>query len=159
MLKLGIFNNNALTFTSCRYTPDTRITHQGVHPFQIHGELFHLEGPLDVETGQLPNYAQLYFYDPAFDTTRISRATVLRESLLERLTNMLHECQNPFTQYYKTAQKCLGSYRQSQGPMRMILNPQMLLIMETGADQRRENLPTANEIAVLIPDEYNEPGH
>ena len=153
--------NNALTFTSCRYTPDTQITHQGgVQPFQIHGELFHLQGPLDVETGQLPNYAQLYFYDPAFtNTTRISRATVLRESLLERLTNMLHECHNPFIQYYKTAKECLDSYRQSQGPMRIILNPQMRLIMETGADQRRENLPTANEIAVLIPDEYNEPGH
>lgn len=54
--------NNALTFTSCSYTPDTRITHQGgVQPFQIHGELFHLQGPLDIEIGQLPDYAQLYF--------------------------------------------------------------------------------------------------
>lgn len=54
--------NNAFTFTSCSYTPDTRITHQGgVQPFQIHGELFHLQGPLDIEIGQLPDYAQLYF--------------------------------------------------------------------------------------------------
>lgn len=75
------------------------------------------------------------------------------------MTNILYECHNPFIQYYKTAKECLDSYRQSQGPMRIILNTQMRLIMETGADQRRENLPTANEIAVLIPDEYNEPGH
>lgn len=89
----------------------------------------------------------------------MSRSVVLRESLLERLTNMLHECQNPFIENYKTAKECLDSYRQSQGPLRIILNPQMRLIMETGADQRRENLPTANEVAVLILDEYNEPGH
>ena len=30
--------------------------------------------------------------------------------------------------------------------------------METGADRRRENLPTSNEIAVIIPDEYGEAG-
>lgn len=39
----------------------------------------------------------------------------------------------------------------------MILNPQMKLVMETGADKRRENLPTSSEMAVIIPDEYGEP--
>lgn len=41
----------------------------------------------------------------------------------------------------------------SQGPRRVILNTQMRLTMETGPDKRRKNLPTSNEVAVLIPDE------
>ncbi len=40
-----------------------------------------------------------------------------------------------------------------------ILNPQMRLIIETRADQRRKNIPAVNEVAVLIPDEYGEPGY
>ena len=33
----------------------------------------------------------------------------------------------------------------------------MRLIMEAGADRRRSNLPTSDEIAGIIPDEYGEP--
>lgn len=59
---------------------------------------------------------------------------------------MLHECQNPFIKHYKTAKQCLDTYNPAAGTM------------EAGADQRRENLPTTNEVVVLIPDEYGEPG-
>jgi hypothetical protein len=34
----------------------------------------------------------------------------------------------------------------------------MRLIVEKGADRRRENLPTANKVAVLIPDELDDAG-
>jgi len=33
---------------------------------------------------------------------------------------------------------------------RIVIIPQLNLIMEKGADRRRENLPTANEITLLI---------
>jgi hypothetical protein len=45
---------------------------------------------------------------------------------------------------------------QANGPLRIILNPRMRLIMEKEADRRRENLPTANKVAVLIPDELDD---
>lgn len=107
----------------------------GVQLFQIHGELFYLQESLDIEIDQLPDYAQLYFYNPAFaNTTRISRVTILQESLLERLTNMLHKYYNPFIQYYKIAKECLNSYRQLQELMRIILNLQIRLIMEIGTN-------------------------
>ena len=32
----------------------------------------------------------------------------------------------------------------------------MRLIIESGADRRRENLPTSNEVIALIPDEYTD---
>jgi len=41
---------------------------------------------------------------------------------------------------------------------RIILDPQLSLIVETGADLRRENLPTANEIAMILPEEYGSKG-
>lgn len=72
---------------------------------------------------------------------------------------MLYEYHNPFTWYYKIVKECFDSYRLSQGPMPIILNPQICLIMETDANQYQENLPIANKIAVFIPDKYNEPKH
>ena len=38
------------------------------------------------------------------------------------------------------------------------MNPQLHLVMETGADRRRENLPTSDAVAVIIPDKYREAG-
>jgi hypothetical protein len=38
--------------------------------------------------------------------------------------------------------------------MKITLNPQMRLIVQEGADERRENLPVASEIAAVVPDEY-----
>ena len=65
---------------------------------------------------------------------------------------MLTDC-NPFITVYKTARKCLAS---QQTDFRVLLNPQMRLILESGTDRRRENLPTSNEVTVLIPDEYTD---
>jgi hypothetical protein len=40
--------NSALAFTSVSYTKDTRTDlSRGLHCFQIHGELFHYQGPLE----------------------------------------------------------------------------------------------------------------
>ena len=41
-------------------------------------------------------------------------------------------------------------------PSRIILNPQMRLILEAGTDCRRENLLMSNKVAVIIPDEYGD---
>ena len=35
----------------------------------------------------------------------------------------------------------------------------MRLVLEEGADRRRENLPTSDEVAVIIPDENGDPNH
>lgn len=71
---------------------------------------------------------------------------------------MLQEYENPFIEYYKTAKEYLDTYDLAAGPIRVILNPQMRLIIETGVDQRSwENHSTTNEVAELIPDEYGQP--
>ena len=151
--------NAALAFTSVNCTvTDRGVARGGPNCFQIHGELYHLQGPLEPPTDVAPRYAQLYFYDPSYATDVRLRArpdTQLDATILRCLTAMLSEVRNPFIALYQTARERL-QVQPTTTPSRIILNPQMRLILEAGADRRRENLPTSNEVAVIIPDEYGD---
>ena len=84
--------------------------------------------------------AQLFFCDPDYATdVRGSRYLQLDKTILSQL--------------YRTARERLA---EQAADIRLLLNPQMRLVMETGADRRRENLPTSNEIAIVLPDEFAE---
>jgi hypothetical protein len=57
--------NSALAFTSIAYIPDRRLGVHAYNPtFQIQGELYHLQGPLNPQAGNNPIYAQYFIYDP-----------------------------------------------------------------------------------------------
>ncbi|CUS15161.1 unnamed protein product, partial [Tuber aestivum] len=115
-------------------------------------------GPLQPEPGSIPAFAQLYFYDPQYAADlRQSTHPRLDSSVLLALTNELHQV-NPYIHIYKTAKEQLDSIEDSGVEAQVVLNPQLRLVMETGADKRRENLPASNEIAAIIPNEYGEPG-
>lgn len=152
--------NSALTFTSVKYNSDERIAAQGggVTCFQIHGELYHLQGPLTAAANDAPTFAQLYFYDPLYAAQlRQQGHPNLDLAVLQRLTNELNTV-NPFIPLYKTAKERLDDVPPENGDVRVVLNPQLRLVMESGADKRRHNLPTSNEVAAIIPDEYGEAG-
>ena len=154
--------NSSLVFTSVKYNVDDR-TYRilgGIQCFQIHGELFHLQGPLQGENHTSAQFAQLYFYDLELVTTlRVARnPDILQQSILQRLTNELLTV-NPFITIFKTAKERLESADNQGIPLRIILNPQLRLIVETGADKRQENLPTSNEVAIIIPNEYDVAGN
>jgi hypothetical protein len=78
-------------------------------------------------------------------------------AVLERLTQEIHTV-NPFIPLYKTAKERLEAASSQDGNLRVLLNPQLRLIVESGADRRRHNLPTSNEVAAIIPDEYGDAG-
>jgi len=123
-----------------------------VQVFQIHGELYHLHGPLETAPGAAPRYAQLYFYDPAYAAAARSRTNPqLDLVILQGLTEMLYEIGNPYIHVYHTARERLRSCS-AEVPARVLLSPQLQLTLKTGADRRRENLPTSDELAVIIPD-------
>jgi len=145
--------NSALAFTSVSYNKDTRVSLRGgIQCFQIHGELFHYQGPLIATDGQTPAFAQLFFYDPAYATdVRMDRHPTLDRAILEDLLDMLTNY-SPFFLIYKTARERLQE--SAGGAYRLLLNPQMRLIMQSGADRRRENLPTGDEVAVILSDEF-----
>ena len=152
--------NSALALTSVKYQPDNRPEAQGsgIRYFQVHGELYHLQGPLQSPHDAIPAFAQLYFYDSAYAAQ--ARHTAHRRlvyNVLQNLTTMLHEV-NPYIAIYKTAKERFDAVSSCPSEARVVLNPQLRLVMETGADKRRENWPTCDEVAVIIPDKYGEAG-
>ena len=60
--------NPAPALTSVKYQHDNRPEVQGglIRCFQIHGKLYHLQGPLQPDQDSIPAFAQLYFYNPAY---------------------------------------------------------------------------------------------
>ncbi|SLM34691.1 hypothetical protein LPUS_03610 [Lasallia pustulata] len=73
---------------------------------------------------------------------------------------MFRDVHNPFIDMYISAWEALQNNGNTNETLQIILNPQMRLIMETGADRRRENLPTSKEVGLIIQDdEYSGPGH
>lgn len=146
--------NSCLAFTSVNCDPDNRAEgRNGINCFQIHGELYHRHGPLEPQPGRLPCYAQLIFYDPeCANTERMRRNTRLKDWVLRRVTDELYEI-NPYIQIYKTAKERMYAAEASHEEMRIILNPQIRLVMEMGTDRRRYNLPTGSEVAVIIADD------
>jgi hypothetical protein len=67
------------------------------------------------------------------------------------LTDMLSHC-NPYIGLYQTAREQLLALQDRLTPVDVLFTAQMRLIQEVGADRRRENLPTASEVAAIIPD-------
>ena len=52
---------------------------------------------------------------------------------------------------YQTARERLAT---QQADFRVVFNPQMRLVVEAGADRRRKNLLTSDEVTAIILDEY-----
>jgi hypothetical protein len=102
-------------------------------------------------------YAQYFIYDPDKATRRRSaRNNQLSQSLFRELDVMIRQF-NPHYRIFKTAREVLSETSNSQST-RILIMPRLQLIMEKGADRRRENLPVADEIALLIPGEKDKPG-
>ena len=145
--------NCALTFTSVNYTADCRLRDNlRFAPFQIQGELYHLQGPLQNSTGQAPVFAQVWFHDPQYGAdVRQQRDPKLHLPTLNALTEMLREV-NPYISIYQTAKERLEQAAAANEDVTIYLAPHMRLVMEEGADRRRENLPLGSEVAAVIPD-------
>jgi hypothetical protein len=160
--------NSSLSFTSVKYTPDKRLGDAGqtggVQVFSIHGEYYHQQGPLVTEPGEKPKFAARLFYDPR-DAAKASKDVFddLHEPLLLELMDTIRNC-NPYVEMYKTARERFTEQEnvpleQRPANLRVVLQPNMKLVIEKGADRRRENLPTADEVAGLITDEVgDDPG-
>ena len=129
--------------------------------FQIHGELFHLQGSLELQLGQLLCFTQLFFFDSACAAvSHYAQHSELNKQLLQQLRVMLRDVYNLFIDMHISAQKVLQNNDNTDKTLHIILNLQMCLIMKTSADQHRENLPISNEVSLIIQnDEYSSSEH
>ena len=146
--------NTALTFTPMKCKEDDRVR-GGIKSFAIQGQMYHYTGGLRPLDENRPSFAQLYFYDPHIAAQcRVQAFPTLRQDLLLRLEQLIRDSNNPFIAIYMTAREQFETQSRHAGAFRVLLNPRLELIMEQGSDQRRTNLPTSDEIGLIVPDEY-----
>ena len=142
--------NRAFAFTSLKANEDRSVnfrpdgTSRGPPVFRIQGELYHRGGSLSPADPQKPTYAQLYIYDPQAALEHHRRNNEgLNHNTLETLQNMLLQ-HHQYVQVYRHAYELLGNYDPNEDvSIRLRVSPNL--------DRRRYNLPTADEVAVILP--------
>jgi hypothetical protein len=146
--------NNALAMTSIGVKQDHAINNAGGGPwlFKVQGKLSHYAGSLLPVPGETPLYAQLYIYDPteALNPRMGHEANrELNRQTMQILQDMLYR-RHPGVQLYQQAHELTRN-----------LNPEdqcnIALRFDSDTDRRRYNLPTASEIAVILPGDGDQP--
>ncbi|KAG8744254.1 hypothetical protein FRC12_014842 [Ceratobasidium sp. 428] len=139
--------NAALAFTSFGATHMPAQQGGGPYVFKIGGEIYHRAGDLAPAAGTIASYAQLYVYDAHQEaaTVRINRVenSSVERTLLRQLTGVLHESHG-YAQHYKHAWQRLNGVG--------VQTVAVVLRQGRNQDPRRYNLPTSNEVALIIPD-------
>jgi hypothetical protein len=142
--------NAALAFTSLGVHIDHEINSgRGPYVFRIHGELCHRIGHLIPSEGQRAVYAQLYIYDPhvALDE-RMQRNENLSRRTMERLQTLLLN-NHRYATIFRHAHEILSQHP-DDSPLTIHL------LADPTRDHRRYNLPSAREIAAVIPGDGTE---
>ncbi|PPQ82287.1 hypothetical protein CVT25_008437 [Psilocybe cyanescens] len=139
--------NRAFAFTSLGVSEDHSVNEgrrRGPPVFRIFGELHHLSGALESERPAIPRYAQLFLYEPrAALEARVYNNADLNRGIMQELQTMLEEY-HQYVPVYRHAHEILQQYDPADDAVvRLRLSP--------GLDRRRYNLPTADEVAVILP--------
>ncbi|KAF5931764.1 hypothetical protein HYC85_027935 [Camellia sinensis] len=138
--------NTANAFTSLCATLDPRVlSGKGPTSVTIHGELRHRTRSLQPQPGQDASYAQLYIYDPYSSLEiRNRRNPNLRKDVLKTIQDSLLQV-NAF----------VDKFRQTHAILHQIdsigHNLPAHLHYNSTTDRHWYNLPTADEIAIVIP--------
>ncbi|KAF7140271.1 hypothetical protein RHSIM_Rhsim06G0045600 [Rhododendron simsii] len=143
--------NATNAFTSLGAKLDTRVLNRrGPLSFTIHGELRHRTGSLLPQPGHEAIYSQLYIYDPESAlNARNNKNPHLRRDVLKTIQDCLLTF-NPFPEKFLRALEILNQ-SESVGQ-----NLPAYLHYSSSTDRRRYNLPTANEIAIILPGDGTE---
>lgn len=149
--------NNTFAFTSLGVDMDDRdIVGHGPSSFTIHGELRHRTGSLQHNPEGHPVFSQLYIYDPsAAMAFRRLRNPDLNSDVLNIIQSVMLS-HNRFAKDYCYAHEILERTSLAIGPDANV-NILAYLHYTSDKDKRRYNLPSADEIAVIIPGDGSEP--
>lgn len=130
----------------------------GPNIFKIQGELRHRMGSLLPEPGRTPTYAQLYFQSSEValeyrmggnNAQNNGQQPHVRVAVMQILQDVIEQ-NHGYVQLYKTAYDRL----QELGD---VPNVYVKLCFSAETDQRRYNLPTANEVAMIVPGDGTQP--
>ncbi|CAG8467581.1 6869_t:CDS:2 [Cetraspora pellucida] len=141
--------NAAHAFTSVGVNIDQTVLHgHGPYCFCISRELHHLSSSLLPVNEKDPQYAQLYIYDPAIaHLLRMDRNDNLSLQTMWKIQNILRTS-HTFYLLYKQVHEILSQLDQNNTS-----NTNLAIYLHyTGTTNRhRYNLPTVDEIAILLP--------
>ena len=143
--------NAANAFTSLGVQIDDRVL-PGIGPtsFTIHGQLRHRTGSLREQPGEDPVYAQLYIHDPAEALNfRAKRNPYLRRDVLSIIQGSLGH-NNVFASTYRQVASILDRMSPEIQELPAYLHFSAI------TDRRTYNLPTAEEIALILPGDGTE---
>ncbi|RKP15711.1 hypothetical protein ROZALSC1DRAFT_18472, partial [Rozella allomycis CSF55] len=137
--------NSAFAFTSLGVNVDTQLANNnhGIYTFRIQGQLYHQIGSLTPMNDDPAKFAQIYFYDSqAQNERRLQIFPTLDPFVCNTIGDLLHRI-NPYVMQFKH--------------LREIQAPEICLQLKANSsmDLRRYNLPTADDVAVLIIDNEN----
>ena len=143
-------------------TPDSTLQpHHGNVPgsgpwvYRLQGQLYHKLGPMEPGDGHARTYAQLLVLDPAeADRQRLAHTANrgLDAVTVHTLNTMLHSY-NPYFASFKAAyEKLLEQERERPNHSLLYARLQFRAAGNTVYDPRTYRAPTADEIAILIPD-------
>lgn len=142
--------NAALAFTSVKASTDDAINHASANSdrprpwvYRIHGVIYHSAGPLEPEPGRRRAYAQLYVYDPraALDDRMVRNDNLSRDTMALLQNTLLQS--NHYARVYQHAQQVFEHYNGVDITLRLVVHERL--------DRRRYNLPTSDDIAVILP--------
>ncbi|KAJ6536048.1 hypothetical protein B0H19DRAFT_869878, partial [Mycena capillaripes] len=140
--------NTALSFTSLGVNEDHSINNGGGPPiFRIHGELCHRSGAILPSNNHTPTYAQIYIHEPrvALDY-RMQNNTNLRRDTMEVLQKIITE-NHQYAPLFLHAHEVLAAAQHQTDEVSVRLR------VAPGVHARRGNLPTADEAAVILPNQ------
>lgn len=142
--------NRALSFTSLGVKEDHSVNRgRGFPVFRIQGELCHKAGALLPRDGRSPTYAQLYVIDSREALQHQMENNLdhnVRRDTMESLQNLLRE-NHQYAAIYMHAYEILRNEESEDVCIRLRVAPGSQNTLE----RRRYNLPTADEIAVVLP--------
>ena len=116
--------------------------------FRICGELYHNSGALLPEEGEIPRYAQIYVYEPLEALGhRMSNNLDLDAGIMEALQTMFNNS-HQYVPLYRHAYEVLQHYDP-------INDVEIRLRLCEGLNPHTYNLPTADEVAVILPDNHS----
>ncbi len=134
--------NSLLACTSFGANVNDEFQGRGVSNFSIHGQIYHLIGPLLPEEGQIPRFAQLYIYDTEHEIrNRLSLMQNLDATILQNLQNILNMV-NPYIHVFRQARDIFQTSETS--------NVSMVIHSDRTQDLRRYGAPTSSDVAALM---------
>ena len=145
--------NSAFAFASLKC--DVIDGNVGNMPFKIHGQMYHQQGPLTTDDGTAPRYAQLYIYDPQYAASmrHLNTNEQLDRGIIDNISVILHEV-NPLVRLYQHSFELLSSAAENTDDNPSVrISPALNIELISGSDRRTQNLPTSDEVAMIIPNE------